>query len=292
MTPAPKRKRKATRANARAARLPTPTAESRLMRNYLRTGLRETPLATEVHSASASSHAFNWNSLTEIQQRTKNQVAYACKVELVMRDHEAVVCKHLDSLQDNDYAVIAMAWLTETAMLDSLLKARKRGVFIQIVIQKEKWLKTRLSLLDKYKQLGKNTFLKTAMPFIGQNSVILGSTKKFKGETVSIDAVRVFGEGKDSETRPLMHHKMCVLGRMTRDAHGIGIMRPGRVILGSFNWSMRSTRSLENFTIIHSKDIAAMAQQHLSSVLRESEPLAFTSLSKSMVCSFDIRTAS
>ena len=280
-----KRKRKA----ARAVRLPTPTGEARFMRNWARTTLNDTPLATEVRSASASSHAYNWNCLTEIQQRTENQVAYACKVELVMRDHEAVVCEHLDSLESNDYAVIAMAWLTETAMLDSLLKARKRGVFIQIVIQKERWLKTRPALLEKFKQLGKNTFLKTSMPFIGKDSVILGSTKRFRGKTVTIDAVRVFGEGKDSEMRPLMHHKMCVMGRMTRDAHGVGKMSPGRVVLGSFNWSRRSTRSLENFTIIHSNAIAGMAQQHLSSVLRESEPLAFTSLSKSMACSFDIK---
>lgn len=286
MTPTPRKRRP-----RKAVKAPSTTREERFLRNWGRTTLVQTPLATDVEPVSGNSmHAFDWNSLTEVHQRTKNQIADRVKVELVLRGHEAVLCKHLDSLQSNDYIIVCMAWLTETAMLEALLRARKRGVFVQLIVQKEAWLRTNKTLLEKYKQLGKNTFLKSAMPFVGDNSVILGSRRP-RGETVTIDAVRVFGDGRDSELRPLLHHKMCVMGRITKNAHGSAMMSPGRVISGSFNWTRRSLRSLENFTILHSPVLAAMAQQHLSAVLRESEPLAFKSTSKSMVNSFSLKRA-
>lgn len=244
-------------------------------------------MAGEATHDPSGHHGFNWNSLPEVVHRTDNHLVQSAKVELVLRDHERVLCGHIDSLKRGDYIFIACAWLTETPMLERLIAAvQERQVFCQIVVQKERWLRTKESLLAKYAQLGENMYDADMIPFTEDNSVGVGGKTKRSGRMISVGAVRVFGEGQDTEARPLMHHKMAIMGRFVRNEHGNMTCFSNRLVLGSFNWTRRSTRSLESVIIAHNSALAAIAQQHYSAILRESEPLAFRTLCKSPAGSF------
>ena len=240
---------------------------------------------------SAAEASCNWNALEGIKSQTRNFSNRQQGLELVLRDHVQVVLWQINSLKSGEYILVAMAWLTNHLILDALSQAaRTRGVFVQIILQKERWLDSREALSQKYTALGHNKYVRGAAPFTQPNSVV---TEDRSGRgVITVDAVRTFGDGNDNETRPLSHHKMCIIGKVVHSLNGTTAHVAKRVIVGSFNWTQRSPRSLESFIIVHSEGAAQCAQQHFSAMLCDSDPLHFKTLCKASSGSFSPRSAS
>ena len=166
------------------------------------------------------------------------------------------------------------------------------------VVQKEEWFRSARgeALLDQYRRLGKNTFVLHKEPsasgfsykpnMMKAGSIVLEPSRRNRHNLRKVESVRVFGDGKDTQSRALLHHKACVTGKVRCDADGLGTLLPDTLIMGSFNFTNRSHRSLESIVVMEESTLASAMLNHLGAILQESEPLRFTALRKASITTF------
>jgi phosphatidylserine/phosphatidylglycerophosphate/cardiolipin synthase-like enzyme len=162
----------------------------------------------------------------------------SCQTEIVFRYHQRRLCELINN-HKTGFIVAAMAWLTDIVILNALNKAAARGIEVEILLQKESFLKR--------------------------------SSKKCKKEIVDCyysimnfqkSAVRSIGDANKS-SHPLMHHKFVVFG----------CIKPAYVWTGSYNCSKTAEQSFENAVILHSTSIAEAYMNEFRNLFRLSEPL-------------------
>lgn len=140
--------------------------------------------------------------------------------------------------QEKKSLSIAIFYLSDNRIVNALIEAKKRGVHVVIVLDKQCVTKQNMSVL----------------------------TRLVKER---ID-VRVYTKQKKEQTRessgPLMHNKYCIFGY---NIHGRQF-----VWTGSFNFTYAAQRhNKENIIILEHRDIVERYKQNFESLLPQSAPL-------------------
>ena len=181
----------------------------------------------------------------------------SCPVRVVLRGITNALEALIDS-RSNGYILCACAWITSLPLIKALLRAKRRGLTVLLIVQKETWLqrprtKFHRMLANEYRSLGSYADL----PLMGAACL------------QQVEAVRCVGKVTRAESAR-MHHKFLVFGNQ----------EPESVWTGSFNLSATAEDSFENAVVIDDPTCAAAYFQEFRTLLLLSEPI--TSTSKTM----------
>jgi hypothetical protein len=216
----------------------------------------------------------------EFSLRDHGAIDSAARIEVVFENIEE---RLLDMIDGCDIVVGCVAWFTNF----KILKAMKRCEFVNVVVQKEDYLRNDTTHPDKdwakrlrsaYLDLrGKGYSMNVPDVSIDHphyNSVVQRCCVAMDGQwTQGESSVRCIGyETKDKNRTPKMHHKFLVFCKSDPDVD----MIPVAVWTGSFNISDNATRSRENALIIQSYAIAHAYLAEWAQLWALSEPLDWT----------------
>lgn len=227
------------------------------------------------------------------------------KCTTVLRGLEARLVSEIDSLKKDDFAMFAIAWLSNKNILRAMAQAKQRGCFIVAVVQKEDFLRPDSRsrsdfgafLRPQYDALGSisidnNSKFDHIVRHLSQDSVIGEQYHSFVDSSLSVNiggnritAVRCLGNhNKDKDPAfPRMHNKFVVFGHFNKEPWPENkefyskTPVPTKVWTGSFNCSASAEKSFENAVIIESEEIATSYAKEFVLLLLLSEPLDWTS---------------
>ena len=219
--------------------------------------------------------------------------------EVVFREHTKrlveLINSHAPNLEPHGkkkFIVMAMAWLTNFDILKALGRAKRRGVFVAVVTQKEDFLRPdnedhtqeewRAQLRKLYDALGSYCGITVNNLIASYASPALPDFRGpvYEGDQDDhIGSVRCVGNNNSckSPSFPRMHHKFVVFGSETGGRWHEEKMEPEFVWTGSFNASNASEKSFENAVILHSREISMRFFQEFCLMYMVSEPLDWTS---------------
>jgi len=239
-----------------------------------------------------------------VTQTIRAMYDYGCMagdIEVVLRGHAERMIRLIQSWEGG-FIVVAMAWFTHFEILDALADARRRGVRVFVVVQKEDTVRVltgprpsdyKLALRDKYLALGRvdlssptvRLFAHRAKKALGKDAV----EKIWESDCWDYDGVydggivpvvRCVGfsdlEGEfDWDNVPRMHHKFLVFGHIDTDCTPIEYSADV-VWTGSFNASRNACKSLENAVILRNSKAASAFFKEFSLLFMLSERLDWT----------------
>jgi phosphatidylserine/phosphatidylglycerophosphate/cardiolipin synthase-like enzyme len=225
--------------------------------------------------------------------------------EVLFRNLQERLCElirsHAENCAEEGFIVGAVAWLSNSKILEALGFAHSHGCLVMLVIQKEDFLRPESSegydswvkrIRKQYAALGEN--VDTDWSSWAEKVLMFGSDTGFFGERPSgqfwwndsgdfpsCDAVRCVGNhnAKKEPSFPRMHNKFLVFGKFVESSerHGDVDAVPLFVWTGSFNCSAAAERSFENALILHDKELALRYAQEFSMLFLLSEPLDWKS---------------
>lgn len=187
------------------------------------------------------------------------------QIEVFFRDLE----KHLiQAITQADCIIGAIAWLTNSAVLDALSQKK-----VLLVVQKEDFLRPDLASTitpTRILHLRKTYDLCQA---IDQERWRIGPFSQGIKPPFQ-EAIRCFGINAQNKRfcSPKMHNKFFVFCK--KEA---GIICPYAVWTGSYNATSLSNYSLENAMIVHSREIACAYAAEAQMIYLQSEPLDWSS---------------
>lgn len=234
-----------------------------------------------------------------------------CKV--IFRDHVT----HLISLIEEfgtarGFILCAVAWFTNADILDALIRAKRRGCTVIVIVQKEDFLRPDSlttqntfynTLRRKYRALGQIKIDVQCGP-CHIDELLSFSKSLCEGylhfdyphgnpeHRISItDAVRCLGNynADNNPSHPRMHNKFVVFGKVVYDDDDDDIPDDERmgppspqiisqcVWTGSFNFSKASTESFENVVVLRGKEVAEMYRIEFARMFLITEPLNWSS---------------
>lgn len=193
------------------------------------------------------------------------------EVDVVFRDP---IERLLQLIEASTAVVGCVAWLTNGRILKALAKCS----FVQIVVQKEDFLRPELgpSPRDYCRPLY------AALP-CSEMSYSLNFTSEHIDYIAGahghnfFEAIRCVGNRSVGHIKPsLMHNKFLVLGDII-DYHGGGCFKSKTVWTGSLNLTTTAENNFENSLIIHNREIAGQYIKEWSQIYAISEPLNWES---------------
>ena len=238
-------------------------------------------------TSTESQHVSNFNTLLHMQSIPSCTLEQA-KVQIHSQNLLSLVVREINGCSKGNFLLLSVAWLTDMRVLLALASARRRGCYIQCVVQKENYLKYSASdckkeVLDAYNTLGFNNYYKSLVPWFEKSPPLMLNALDNRGVPTKqktlhgaalypCSAVRVFGSTPNSlsNARALMHEKTAIVGR--RDSNGE--WHPTKVLTGSFNFTFNSSRNVETVVSISDSTGQLMPMLHRFGVLLyHSEPL-------------------
>ncbi len=211
----------------------------------------------------------------------------------------SLIDTHSEEYPGQGFILAAVAWFSNAKILDALIRARKNGLTIMVVLQKEDFLRQDTTnqskqsfkdfLRDKYTQLGTLCTTYNAV----EASVLMSARggmmdSEARGEfwwpnttddENECDAVRCVGNhnANNSPSFARMHNKFMVFGKSAFEENSGLDIEAVRVWTGSFNCSACADKSFENAVIIEDSVIAEMYMQEFACLFLLSESLDWSS---------------
>lgn len=187
-----------------------------------------------------------------------------------------VVFRHLDRrlialIEEADYVVGCVAWLTHPDILDALAKKQ----LVCLVVQKEDFLRPDLDTADKWRADLRRRYraLRCCCDRWGFPGLVRELSMCADG---SIDAVRCVGNHNADKhpAFPRAHHKFVVFGKLSQSSREDHVdWLPYAVWTGSFNFTKNAAASLENAVVLRQPKIVAAFAAEFEQTVALSEPL-------------------
>ncbi len=225
---------------------------------------------------------------------TMNNSAHA-QVRAVFRNHECTLVSMINQ-HKGGFILVAMAWFTNQTVLNALVKAKRRGVNILVVVQKEDFLrpdscgKNQLFFASALRSFYESLGTYTTMSEEGDENIVdllKSITCEHDDECVrefiwenkddrQVEAVRCLGNhnSTNNPSHPRMHHKFIVFGQWGKSYEDE--IHPEMVWTGSYNCSKTAELSFENIVVINSDEVARQYMKEFVYLFRHSEPLDWT----------------
>jgi hypothetical protein len=202
-----------------------------------------------------------------------NSVLSNNSVSVYFRDIENKLLSHIAKA---DAVFGAVAWLTSDLILDALSKLSDGS----IVVQKEDFLRPDIGASSNWKQRLREKYSRLRCGLTRYSFPNILSSMSVASDP-SIDPVRCVGNhNRDKKTAsPRMHNKFLVFAKIQRndDDFEPEMIEPYAVWTGSFNFTINSTKSLENALYITDPVIVKAFFNEYSQIAAMSEPLDWTS---------------
>jgi len=153
-----------------------------------------------------------------------------------------------DQLRDAKGSIlVAVAWMGQSSLREILISKAKSGVPVYVIVSAH----------------GFNEQDASGLADLAENGVHLYS----------------WGESEDTNSRPLMHNKYCVVDNQT-------------VITGSFNWTRKADINKENIAVIHGRNVASkytndfheLLQQSVNFTTGQIDPVTITLTADRQIC--------
>lgn len=221
------------------------------------------------------------------------------QVEVVFREHQRRLLNLIEERikQKGGFIVCAVAWFTNKAILNALIRAKSSNVTVAIVVQKEDFLRPdgansfQQELQELYSNLGEFdtslsadiefiNILAFAKPFVCSDSLHwFDWSKTGEYDQSKTPAVRCVGNHNQEKNPsfPRMHNKFFVFGTFGDEDDEDGpYVQPETVWTGSYNCSIAAENSFENAVIISSSAIAGTFLSEFALLFLLSETLDWT----------------
>lgn len=195
-----------------------------------------------------------------------NQIDYSYdskKIDVVFKN---IKDRIINEINATPCMVGCIAWLTDFDILKAMTERD-----VQIIVQKEDFLRPDLGSNDKFKNTLKDLYSKINTE-IGRHWHTCRAKDLSFCSDPTLEGIRCVGNynRERKPAMPRMHNKFLVLGD---NLNKEGRFEPWGVITGSYNYTNNANNSFENIVIIRDKKIANAYYNEWGQILAFSEKL-------------------
>jgi phosphatidylserine/phosphatidylglycerophosphate/cardiolipin synthase-like enzyme len=208
--------------------------------------------------------------MDDANKETIKQIDNSCGkkgINVYFKDIKEVI---LGEISATPCMVGCIAWLTDFDILKAMAERD-----VQIIVQKEDFLRPDLNSTDKFKKKIKTLYSKINTKIERHWHQCTAGKLSYCSDP-TLDGIRCVGNynREKKPAMPRMHNKFLVLGDNLNKA---GRFEPWGVITGSFNYTNNANNSFENIVVIRDKKIAEAYYKEWGQILAFSEPLNWES---------------